>query len=148
MSTSPATFSTLSPPPRSVKRHVKAAYAATAPRFQNALTTNRLRGRAPGYNGQTQLCARLRGVLRLHENQCREEFSSTPLYSFWLHADSIGNNRGRSFPHDRPRNSGAEDTQWQPFGTSTGMPSRQDSQQYILRQLWMIKEERRWNGWR
>ena len=93
----PSHFFHIEPATTQRQSHVKAAYAATAPTFQIALTTNRLRGRAPGYSGQTPLCARLRGVLRLHENRCREEFSSTPLYSFRLYSDSIANNRGGSF---------------------------------------------------
>ena len=72
MSTSPATFSTLSPPPRSVKRRYAAAYAATA--FQIALTTNRRPGSLNAYRGQTPRCARLRDVHRLHSEQCKGEF--------------------------------------------------------------------------
>ena len=77
-----STSFTLRPPPRSVEAKYEAAHAAQ--QFENALTNNRLRERALACNGQTLLCAygghippaRLPGVLGLHGEQSREEFSS------------------------------------------------------------------------
>ena len=71
----PSHFLHIEPATTQRQSHVKAAMRRTAPTFQIALTTNRLRERAPGYGGQTPP-AHLPGVLGLHEEQSREELSS------------------------------------------------------------------------
>ena len=98
-------------PPRSGV--VCGSICGTAPKHLHALTANHLRGRAPAYRGQTPRCTHPPGVFGLHRNQCREELSSTPLYAFGAHADSIGNNNGRNFPHDRSQIPALGGDHWQ-----------------------------------
>ena len=148
-STSPATFSTPSPPSPASSVVLKRLCSKQHLPFQKRPDYQPPRERAPGYTGQTP-AAHHRGVLRLHEKQWREEFSSPPpgrqvSPPRYLRAargtilEAVFSSTGLKFPAQRK-------SQWQPFQAPPPTnPRAQRPAIHTYQQLWRSK--RRYGEW-